>query len=352
MTGFQKAERKKSKLRLALTGPAGAGKTYSALLIAKGIGGKIAVVDTEKGSASLYADLVPFDVLELQAPYTPERFIEAVDMAAKAGYEILIIDSITHEWSGVGGCLELVDEISRAKYRGNSWSAWNDVTPRHRDFLDALTQSPMHIIATMRSKTETVQTEENGKKKVSKIGMKAEQREGAEYEFTLVLDIVHDGHFAVASKDRTGLFVDKDPKPITPETGKMVFDWLNAGHDTVAPPKTAPKAEPKKAEQAKKTAPQNGPPPDSGIDYQKEDAFPDETTAEPPAKQEEPPAPKKTTNYEFLKQLKPLKEFLGDDEYYGILGSMSYEHADEIVKREDQVAFYKALVAAKKERAA
>lgn len=238
---FGKAMRKKAKLRLALTGPSGSGKTYGALQIAVGIGGKIALIDTEKGSASLYAHLAEFDVLELDPPYTPERFIEAVKTAEVSGYDILIIDSITHEWSGVGGCLELVDDIAKAKYRGNSWSAWNDVTPRHRAFLDSLLRSPMHVIVTARSKTETAQTEENGRKKVVKLGMKAEQRDGVEYEFTTVLDIVHDGHAAIATKDRTGLFANTDPKQITPETGKSLLNWLESGESAdPPPPPTAP----------------------------------------------------------------------------------------------------------------
>lgn len=229
---FMKAERKKAKLRLALTGPSGSGKTYGALLIAKGLGGSIAVIDTEKGSASLYSHLVEFDVLELEPPYTPERFTQAMEAAEQAGYDNLIIDSITHEWSGVGGCLELNEELAKSRFKGNTWSAWNETTPRHRAFLDRITASKMHIIATMRSKTETTQQEgANGRKQVVKLGMKAEQRDGAEYEFTTVLDIVHDGHFAVASKDRTGLFVDKDPKRIAPETGALLLDWLENGVD-------------------------------------------------------------------------------------------------------------------------
>ena len=230
---FQKAERKKAKLRLALTGPSGSGKTYGALQISRGIGGKIAVIDTEKGSASLYSHLIDFDVLELSPPFTPERFVQAVRAAESGGFDILIIDSITHEWSGSGGCLELVDEVARAKYKGNSWSAWNEITPRHREFLDSLLRSPLHIIATMRSKTETSQTEENGRKKVVKLGMKAEQRDGSEYEFTTVLDIVHDGHYAIASKDRTGLFMDKDAKVITPETGAALLAWLESGAEPI-----------------------------------------------------------------------------------------------------------------------
>lgn len=226
---FQKAERKKSKLRLALTGPSGSGKTRGALMIAKGIGGKTAVIDTEKGSASLYSDLMDFDVLELDPPYAPARFIQAIQSAESAGFQTLIIDSVTHEWNGKGGCLELVDEIARAKYRGNSWSAWNEVTPRHREFIDSLLRSPLHIIVTMRSKTETAQTEENGRKKIVKLGMKAEQRDGVEYEFTTVLDLIHDGYYAVASKDRTGLFSGKDAKKITEDTGKELLAWLDSG---------------------------------------------------------------------------------------------------------------------------
>lgn len=226
---FEKAMRKKARLRLALTGPSGSGKTYSALLVAKGIGGKVAFIDTEKGSASLYSDIADFDVLELDPPFSPERFIEAIKSAEDAGYETLILDSITHEWGGVGGCLELVDTIAKAKYRGNSWSAWSEINPRHRLFLDAILRSPMHIIATMRSKTETAQVEENGRKKVAKLGMKSEQRDGVEYEFTTVLDISHETHHAIASKDRTKLFSNSDPMVISESTGKMLLEWLESG---------------------------------------------------------------------------------------------------------------------------
>lgn len=226
---FEKAMRKKARLRLALTGPSGSGKTYSALLVAKGIGGRIAVIDTEKGSASLYSDVAEFDVLELDPPFSPERFIEAISAAEQAGYDSLIIDSITHEWGGVGGCLELVDTIAKTKYRGNSWSAWSDINPRHRAFLDAILRSSMHIIATMRSKTETAQVEENGRKKVAKLGMKSEQRDGVEYEFTTVLDIGHETHHAIASKDRTKLFSNADPVILSEQTGKQLLHWLESG---------------------------------------------------------------------------------------------------------------------------
>ena len=226
---FKKAERKKAKLRLGLTGPSGSGKTYSALLLARQLGKKIAVIDSENGSASLYTHLCDFDVLEMQAPYTPERYIEALKAAEEAGYDVCVVDSITHEWSGPGGCLEINEKLAQAKYKGNTWSAWSETTPRHRKMLEAIVASPMHIIVTLRSKTETAQVEDGGRKKVIKLGMKTEQRDGFEYEMSVVLDIVHEGHFAVASKDRTGLFTDKDPAKISDDTAKRLMNWLNSG---------------------------------------------------------------------------------------------------------------------------
>lgn len=221
---FKKAERKQAKLRLALAGPSGSGKTMSALLMAKGLGGRIAVIDTEHGSASLYADIADFDVLELHAPYSPERYAEAITAAEQAGYSVLIIDSYSHEWTGSGGCLESNEKLAHQKFKGNTWAAWNETTPRHRKLTDKILTSPLHIICTMRSKTETVQGEG---KKVIKLGMKSEQRDGTDYEFTVVLDITHDGHAAIASKDRTKLF--DQPEVISEDTGHRLLAWLNDG---------------------------------------------------------------------------------------------------------------------------
>ncbi|MDZ5741160.1 ATP-binding protein [Pseudomonas asiatica] len=221
---FKKAERKQAKLRLALAGPSGSGKTMSALLMAKGLGGRIAVIDTEHGSASLYADIADFDVLELHAPYSPERYAEAITAAEQAGYSVLIIDSYSHEWTGSGGCLESNERLAHQKFKGNTWAAWNETTPRHRKLTDKILTSPLHIICTMRSKTETVQGEG---KKVIKLGMKSEQRDGTDYEFTVVLDITHDGHAAIASKDRTKLF--DQPEVICEDTGRRLLAWLNDG---------------------------------------------------------------------------------------------------------------------------
>lgn len=221
---FKKAERKQAKLRLALAGPSGSGKTYSALLLAQGLGGRIAVIDTEHGSASLYADIADFDALELHAPYSPERYVDAITAAEQAGYNVLIIDSYSHEWTGSGGCLEANEQLAHQKFRGNTWAAWNETTPRHRKLTDKILTSSLHIICTMRSKTETVQGEG---KKILKLGMKSEQRDGTDYEFTVVLDLTHDGHTAMASKDRTKLFVE--PELISENTGRRLLDWLNSG---------------------------------------------------------------------------------------------------------------------------
>ncbi|WEV48137.1 ATP-binding protein [Acinetobacter sp. ESL0695] len=222
---FTKAERKKAKLKLNLNGPSGSGKTYSALTLASGLGQKIAVIDTENESASLYANEFVFDTLPLRPPYTPERYVGAIQTAHNMGYDVLIIDSVTHEWTGTGGCLEINDEIARTRFRGNSWSAWSETTPRHRKFIDALLQTDMHIITTTRAKTETVQGEG---KKILKLGMKAEQRDGFEYELTVALDVVHDGHSALATKDRTKLF-STNGEVITAKTGERILAWLNDG---------------------------------------------------------------------------------------------------------------------------
>lgn len=223
---FKKAERKNAKLRLAVSGPTGSGKTFGALLLAKGIGGRIAVADTENSSAELYDDLVDFEHANIQPPYTPEKFISVIKAAEQAGFNTLIIDSITHEWSGVGGCLELVDKIAKTSFNNNSWGAWSEVTPRHRKFIDAMLQSSINIIVTLRSKMETVQKNDNGRKKVEKVGMKAEQRDGIEYEFTTVLDLTHD-NLAIATKDRSRLFVES--RQLSENDGVLLKQWLLSG---------------------------------------------------------------------------------------------------------------------------
>jgi len=252
---IRKARRSATKLRILLTSPSGGGKTFGALLLAKGLGGRTVVIDTEEGSSDLYDELHEFDVIDLKPPFTPERYVEAISAAEAAGYEVIVIDSVTHCWSGKGGCLELVDDIAKAQFRGNTWSAFSVITPRWRAFVDAILRSSAHIVCTGRSKTETAQVEDHGKKKVAKLGMKLEARDGLEYEFTTVLDLVHDGHYATVSKDRTGIF-SGDPKPITVETGKRLAEWL-AGAEPAPATKPRPAQPAKSAEVAE---PEDAPP--------------------------------------------------------------------------------------------
>lgn len=231
---FKKASRKKVKLRLNISAPSGAGKTYSALLLAKGLVGewdKIGIIDTENESASLYEHIGPFSVLNLTAPFSPERYMEAINAGIKAGFECIIIDSISHEWDGLGGCVEINEKLAQSKYKGNTWSAWSEVTPRHDKFVQTILQAPVHIITCTRSKMETVMTDD---RKVKKVGMKDIQRSGWEYELTVSLNLDRDTHTAIASKDRTELFEGLDPFIITEETGKKIKKWCDAGIDVAA----------------------------------------------------------------------------------------------------------------------
>lgn len=251
MANFHKAERKKGKLRLGLAGPAGAGKTYSALLLAFGMGGRIAMIDTERGSGELYSHLGDYDCCTITPPFEPKKYVEAIRDAEKMGYEIVIIDSLTHAWAGQGGLLDLHGHISDKG--GNTWAAWRRVTPQHNELVDALLQSSCHIIATMRSKMEYAQSEEGGKKTVKKLGMSPIQRDGMEYEFTVFMDIDLN-HSASSTKDRTTMF---DGKFFTPskETGIMLMAWLNSPateEEAARPSITAQPTEPQ--EQDKKTA--------------------------------------------------------------------------------------------------
>ena len=208
MGALRKAERKSAKIRLGLASPSGGGKTYSALLIARGLAGswdKIAVIDTENGSADLYSSLGDYNVLSLTAPYHPQRYIDAIHECEEAGMEVIIIDSITHEWSGVGGCLEIQQmEVDKQRVK-NTYTAWKVVTPIHQKFIDAILQSKCHIITTVRSKTDYMQVDDNGRKSIQKVGMAQVTRDGFEYELTVSLDL-DENHRAVVSKDRTNLF--------------------------------------------------------------------------------------------------------------------------------------------------
>lgn len=225
-----KATRKKVKLRLGLSAVSGGGKTYSALLLAKGLVGdlsKVAVIDTENGSASLYAHLGEFSTIELSAPYTPERYIEAIQACEAAEIECIIIDSITHEWDGKGGVIDISNSMT-----GNSFTNWAKLTPRHQAFIDAILQSPCHIITTVRRKQDYEMTKDSsGKTKVEKAGLKEVTREGFEYELTVNFNL-DEKHNCTASKDRTGLFMDKPQFTISEATGKTIIEWCESGVDS------------------------------------------------------------------------------------------------------------------------
>lgn len=224
---LQKAERHQVKLRLGLSGASGFGKTMSALLLGYGITNdwsKIAIIDTENGSASLYSHLGAYNVLTLQDHYSPERYIQAIETCEEAGMEVVIIDSITHEWSGKGGCLEIHEQL------GGRFQDWAKVTPRHQGFIDKILNSSAHIITTVRRKVDySMDADMSGKSKVVKHGTKEITREGFEYELTANFEIINDKHLCKASKDRTGLFMDKPEFIINSFTGRKLMEWCSSG---------------------------------------------------------------------------------------------------------------------------
>ncbi len=228
---FKKATKSQAKARLLFSGASGSGKTTAALTVASALGNKIAFIDTEAGSASLYADHFDFDVLEMSPPYSPERFIEAIEAAEDAGYDVIIIDSITHEWSGPGGCLDIKTKL------GDRFQDWAKVSPRHDKFIQSMMRSKAHIIATVRAKQGYFMDERG---KVQKSGMEPQQRDGIDFEFTACFNI-NAAHMAEAQKDRTRLF-DGKPEVVTAETGKRLKAWLSTGEVVADAPKTEPDA--------------------------------------------------------------------------------------------------------------
>lgn len=223
---IQNAERKRVKLRLNIASPSGFGKTYGALLIAYGLTGdwqKIAVIDTENRSASLYSHLGKFKTVPFDPPYSPKRYIEAIHLCENEGIEVIIIDSITHVWKGQGGLLEYQNSL------GGRYQDWAKATPLYQNWLAAILQSKCHVITTNRKKQGYNMITEGNKTKVEKAGLDDEIRDGYEYEMTLALEIINDKHMARTSKDRTGLYADKPEFVITIETGKQILDWCNEG---------------------------------------------------------------------------------------------------------------------------
>lgn len=220
---LQPAQRKRAKIKMGLQGPSGSGKTYSALLVAFGLCNdwtKIAVVDTEHGSANLYAHLGKYNVMGLSVPFTPEKYMDAIAICEKAGMEVIILDSLSHEWEYI------VDYHS--SLTGNSFTNWGKVTPRHNAFVQRILQSPCHMICTLRTKQDYVLTEKNGRQVPEKVGLKSVQRDGVDYELTLSFDL-DIKNMATASKDRTGLFYGKPEQKLSVQTGEQILDWCNSG---------------------------------------------------------------------------------------------------------------------------
>src|SRR5581483_8336606 len=221
---FQKAERRAVKVKLGVTGPSGAGKTFSALRLARGIAGqgKIAFIDTENGSASLYSDRFDFDVINLDPPFTPDKYVEAINAAVTGGYSVVVIDSFSHAWEQV-----LEKKTAMDARGGNSFTNWGVAGKDLKTILTQNLQSDIHIVAAMRSKTEYSQEkdEKTGKTVVKKLGLAPIMRDGIEYEFSVVFDVAMN-HEAATSKDRTGLFSDKLFQ-ITEKTGEQILAWLH-----------------------------------------------------------------------------------------------------------------------------
>ena len=231
---FRKATREKVFLKLAITGPSGSGKTYSALRMARGLvgpTGKIALIDTENGSASLYADRFDFDTLDIAPPFENDKFVQGIDAAVAAGYQAIIIDSASHFWEGI------LDYKSQLDSRGgNSYTNWKTAGDKFSGIIKAVLQSPVHIICCMRSKMDYVQEkDERGKTTVRKVGLAPIMRDGIEYEFTTVFDVALD-HRVSVSKDRSGLFVDKIFQ-VTEDTGKLLEEWRLSGGEPAYKPK-------------------------------------------------------------------------------------------------------------------
>lgn len=235
---FKKAVKEQSKLRLAIDGLAGTGKTYSSLAIASTIAkmmrergdgeGRIAVIDSERGSASLYADRFDFDVDELES-FSPLAYVERIKEAERLGYDVIVCDSISHAWSGKDGALDQKDEAAARSSSGNSWTAWRAVTPKHNAFVDAMLQCKAHLIATMRQKMEYAQESHGGKTEIKKLGLAAVQREGMEYEFTVVGDIDHT-HTLKISKSRVATVGLGEQFEKPGETfARRLYEWLTSG---------------------------------------------------------------------------------------------------------------------------
>jgi len=225
---FEKATKTKCKLRMAIIGPSGCGKTYTSLLLAKELGKNIALIDTERGSARKYSDIFNFHVLELDN-FHPHNYMQAIALAEKEGFEVLIIDSLSHAWNGTNGALDLVDQAAARMRTSNSFAAWRQVTPLHNKLIDTILKTNLHIIVTMRAKTEfSVEKDEKGKTVIRKVGLQPIQREGLEYEFDICGDMDLSNTMMI-SKTRYSPLQQSVIKKPGKELALTIKKWLNNG---------------------------------------------------------------------------------------------------------------------------
>ena len=228
---IQKAKRNAAKIKLSLAGASGSGKSFSSIMLAYGLCkdfNKICVIDTENHSASLYSHLGDFNVINISAPFHPDKYIEAIKLCEDAKMEVIIIDNATHAWSGKGGCLELHEKETAKMKIPNSFTAWNMITPIYQRYIDAIINSSCHIICALRSKTDYVMSERNGRQVPQKTGTAPMIRDGFDFEMSVAFDLDQQ-HKAFCTKDRTGLFQDKESFVITPDTGRKLLQWCNNG---------------------------------------------------------------------------------------------------------------------------
>lgn len=230
----KKAKREKIYVKLALMAPSGGGKTYSSLRLASGMAeeiknetgksARILLANTEQKRGYYYANEFDYDIVDIDAPHNPEKYVELIEFAVSEGYDILIIDSSSHEWEGKGGCLELQQQA------GGTYQAWGKITPRHNRFIEAIADSPIHIIATMRGKDQyEVNKDERGKTSVQKLGVGAKQRDGFEYEFTCTFLIDQKTNCAEVQKDNTHIFENEGGAILTENHGRKIIKWANSG---------------------------------------------------------------------------------------------------------------------------
>jgi len=317
---FRKADKRKSKLRLALCGPAGSGKTYTMLAVGSELcklqGGRMAVVDTEHGSASKYADLFDFDVIELET-FDPLILIEAIEEAGRAGYSVVGVDSLSHFWAGKGGELEMVDNAAKRSQSGNSFTAWKTVTPVHNRLIDTIISAPLHVIATLRTKTEwVIEENDRGKKVPRKVGLAPVMRDGIEYEFDLCGDMDIENSFSVTKSRCPALSGQVIQKPGA-AMARTLAAWLDAG---VEAPTSAPAAgAPEVVTVPVQAAALQGPTPLK-------------------------PADKKAFDFKkMLDAFAAIRAEIGDEAYYRVLGIEGYEHANQIKSANKAREIYRAL---------